>query len=323
MFRKRRVRTVRIFFTSDIHGSDVCFRKFLAAAPAYEANVLLLGGDLTGKGVVPIVGAAGDGYRAPFQGTLRQFSTQAEVAEFEGVVAHNGFYSVRVTDDEYGALKDDSTAQAELFTRVMKEQLRGWMALAQERLAGTDTLCAVMLGNDDEPELAEEIDAATAVVNPEDELVELPGGYQLVSSGYSNVTPWKSPRELDEDALEAKLEDSIAKLGSPAKAIFNFHVPPYNSGLDTVPELDADFRPVVRGGHPSLIPAGSTAVRELILRYQPPLALHGHIHEVRAAQRLGKTLSINPGSDYASGQLDGVIVDLDDEGVMTFVFTRG
>ncbi|MCL6544390.1 MAG: nickel-dependent hydrogenase large subunit, partial [Bryobacteraceae bacterium] len=45
----------RIFFSTDIHGSDVCFRKFLSCAKHLQADALILGGDLTGKMVVPIV----------------------------------------------------------------------------------------------------------------------------------------------------------------------------------------------------------------------------------------------------------------------------
>jgi Icc-related predicted phosphoesterase len=45
----------RIFFTSDVHGSDVCFMKFINAAKVYQVDVLILGGDVTGKMIVPIV----------------------------------------------------------------------------------------------------------------------------------------------------------------------------------------------------------------------------------------------------------------------------
>ena len=48
-----RRRALRIFFATDVHGSERCFRKFLAAATVYEAEVLLLGGDVAGKGLVP------------------------------------------------------------------------------------------------------------------------------------------------------------------------------------------------------------------------------------------------------------------------------
>src|SRR5437764_12205688 len=49
-----RKRALRIYVATDIHGSDRCFRKFLAAAESYEADALVLGGDIAGKGLVPI-----------------------------------------------------------------------------------------------------------------------------------------------------------------------------------------------------------------------------------------------------------------------------
>jgi Icc-related predicted phosphoesterase len=60
----------------------------------------------------------------------------------------------------------------------------------------------------------------------------------------------------------------------------------------------------------SLIPVGSTAVRELIERYQPMLALHGHVHESPGAVHIGRTLCINPGSDYHTGRISGCLLRL-------------
>ena len=65
-----------------------------------------------------------------------------------------------------------------------------------------------------------------------------------------------------------------------------------------------------------LTPVGSTAVRELIERIQPVLALHGHIHESRGVANIGKTVAINPGSSYTEGVLQGVIVTLSGDKVV-------
>lgn len=56
-----------------------------------------------------------------------------------------------------------------------------------------------------------------------------------------------------------------------------------------------DLTVVTDGGEPRMIGAGSTAVRELIERYQPKLSVHGHIHESRGISRLGSTVAVNPG----------------------------
>ena len=148
-------------------------------------------------------------------------------------------------------------------------------------------------------------------------------GHEMISCGYSNRTPWDSPRELDEDMLYVKIRALAEQLESPRTAIFNLHVPPYDSGLDTAIELDDELRPVLTGGRPHEIPVGSTAVRQLIEEYQPALALHGHIHESRGITRIGTTVAINPGSDYSGGRIDGCVVDLADDGVKSFQLVSG
>jgi Icc-related predicted phosphoesterase len=137
----------------------------------------------------------------------------------------------------------------------------------------------------------------------------------MVSFGWSNPTPWNSPRERPEDELYRRVKELTDALESPSSAILNLHVPPYGSGLDTAMELDDELRPVIKGGRPHEMPVGSTAVRQLIEEVQPALSLHGHIHESRGITRVGRTVAINPGSDYASGRIDGVVVELGPDGV--------
>ena len=60
-----------------------------------------------------------------------------------------------------------------------------------------------------------------------------------------------------------------------------------------------------------MIPVGSSAVREAIERYQPSLSLHGHVHESRGVAHIGRTVCLNPGSEYTTGTLNGVIVAFD------------
>jgi len=75
---------------------------------------------------------------------------------------------------------------------------------------------------------------------------------------------------------------------------------------------------------PEMIPVGSTAVRDAIKRWQPMLGLHGHIHESKAAQKIGATMCLNPGSDYSADVLRGAIVDFAQDGsYIDFLFTTG
>jgi Icc-related predicted phosphoesterase len=210
-----------------------------------------------------------------------------------------------------------------VFIGLIEDQMRRWMALADERLAGSAVRCYIMPGNDDDPCIDPIIAAARHVCNPDGQAVEIGLGYTMISGGFSNATPWQSVRELSEEQIASLIDTMLSGVADLRRAIFNLHIPPHSSGIDTVQKLDEALRPVYRNGHPVYIPAGSTAVRAAIQRYQPVLALHGHIHESKGTFKLGRTLCINPGSEYASGRLHGVLVDMDDKRVVSHLFTTG
>ena len=144
----------------------------------------------------------------------------------------------------------------------------------------------------------------------------------MVSTGWSNVTPWNTYRENSEDELYARIERVAATVqAAPEKTIFNLHCPPFGSGLDEAPGVNEDMTPK-HGGH-APEPVGSTAVRRVIEEHRPVLSLHGHIHEARGHTRIGPTLCINPGSAYEQGQLLGALVELDGKKIKNFVLTSG
>jgi Icc-related predicted phosphoesterase len=103
--------------------------------------------------------------------------------------------------------------------------------------------------------------------------------------------------------------------------IFNLHAPPWGSGLDEAPILDENLKPIQAGM--ARAPVGSKAVLEAIKKYQPLLALHGHIHESRGSQKIGRTLCLNPGSDYADGRLTGYLIEVDSKGIRSYQPTSG
>ncbi len=147
-------------------------------------------------------------------------------------------------------------------------------------------------------------------------------GWSMISTGWSNPTPWKTHREDTEEQLAERIEGIVREIPDPARAIFNLHCPPYKSGLDEAPAIDADLK-LLHGGR-ALRPVGSTAVRQAIERHQPVLSLHGHIHESKGAIKIGKTLAINPGSAYEEGMLMGAIVQLDArKGVKSYQLVNG
>ena len=313
---------MRIYYAGDIHGSERCWRKFLNAAAFYEADVLVLGGDLTGKALVPIVEQGPGRWQAHVLGRNEQVKGEEQLAELEKRVRFNGFYPYRCSPDEYRRLEVEQEFRDQVISKTMIHELERWMSLADEKLAHANVRCLVMPGNDDEFEIDPVIDRARRVENPDGQVVRV-DGYQVLSSAWANPTPWDSPRELPEDELEAKLETIAAALDPAVPAIFNLHCPPYNSGLDMAPQLTADLRVVTKGGEQVLLPVGSRAVRAVIERHQPLLGLHGHIHESRYATTIGRTLCVNPGSVYAEGVIDGVIVDVDGGRVARHQFVQG
>jgi Icc-related predicted phosphoesterase len=323
MFRRRpKTEITRLFYAGDIHGSRVCWKKFINAAAHYPADALVMGGDLTGKALVPIVREGDGSYSARVIGERRVARTAAELDEMQRAISTNGMYPLIVDGDEARRLADDAARREEAFERAMLEELRLWIRFADERLAGTDARAYVIPGNDD-PWSVDEVLASGEQVVACDERVELVGPHEMVSLGYSNRTPWDTPRELDEEEIYSRLKRLSDQLEDPGSSIFNVHVPPYESSLDTAFEVDEDLRYVTKGGRPHEVATGSRAVRQIIEETQPLLSLHGHIHESKGVTTLGRTVAINPGSDYGSGHLDGCLVHLGRDRVINHYLVSG
>jgi uncharacterized protein len=313
---------MRVYFATDIHGSETCWRKFLNSGKHYEANVMVLGGDMTGKALVPIVQDGKNHWHATLLENRREFESEDEVKEFENSVMRRGYYPFRTDPDQMSELSESEELREELFHKEMLGTVERWMRMADEKLEGTGIDCFVSPGNDDQFEVDEIIAGAKRVRLAEGEVVEF-GDFQMVSTGWSNRTPWDTYREEDEDDLAERLRKMTSQVTTPPeKTIYNFHCPPYGTGLDDAPEIDENMRP--KHGGRSLVPVGSKAVREAIEEGQPALALHGHIHEAKGNTRIGNTLCINPGSSYEQGQLLGAVVNLDGgKKVKRFVLTSG
>jgi uncharacterized protein len=308
----RRGSGLRVFFATDIHGSETCFRKFLNSAKFYEAKVIVLGGDMTGKALVPIV-ADGDGRCYCYiQDQRHDFATD-EAARYERMVRDRGLYPFRTTATELEELRRTPGALERLDRQAVLDVVEQWVGLADERLEGTGVRAFVCPGNDDAFEIDEILRASRHLEVAEGRVIDLEHGFQLLSTGWSNRTPWNTDREDDEDGLARRLREMIEQIGAPSeRLIFNFHCPPHGTALDEAPQLTEDLGVV--GGGRVLAHVGSTAVRDAIEQVQPVLSLHGHIHEARGAARLGRTLSINPGSAYETGDLQGAVVELGDQG---------
>ncbi len=297
------------FYASDIHGSEMLWRKFINAAGFYGVEVLIMGGDIAGKAVVPIVQRNTAFYAPAITG--EQAFAEDQLPALERRIRDLGLYPYQMTEEKLTAVEHDQGAIDALFLQIMRETLERWLNLADERLRGKGVRLYVMLGNDDEPVLREVLASSPLVVDPEDRIVELGEGFQMLSCGFANPTPWHSPREMPEEELERHIEHSVSQLTDPARSVFNLHVPPIRTAIDTAPVIDENLSPVIQGGSLLMGPAGSEAVRAVIEKYQPLIALHGHIHESRGTSKIGKTVCINPGSAYGEGVLHGALFELD------------
>ena len=313
---------VRLYFATDLHGSSKCFRKLLNAGPTYGADILVLGADLGGKAIQGIVRGTGGRWHARFIGTDHDVTEGAELEALEKLIEDHGYYPYRAEPGELEARQSEGTIES-LFLELMAARLRTWMALADERLRPRGIPLYVMLGNDDPAQLQAILDEATWATPVEGRVVPLGDDHELVSWGYSNLTPFHSHREQSEPELAASIGRMVEKLRDPARAVFNLHVPPIGSGLDDAPVLDATLTVQQSLGQVKFAPAGSTAVRAAIEAAQPLLGLHGHIHESAGIRRIGRTIVINPGSDYSTGALNGALVTLERDKVTTHKLVRG
>ena len=311
-----------LFFATDIHGSETCFRKFLNAGLAYKAEVIIMGGDMTGKMLVPLVAQAGGKFSFEWLGAAYTLE-EADLPKYEKQMRMSGCYPYRTTAEEKAELETDPVKLKRLFANEMCKTVAQWLDLAEERLAKTGTECYITPGNDDVLEIDEAFKSSRYVKNPEGQLMVVKGEYEMIASGYSNRTPWNSPREMDEDVLLAHIQGMSQRLANPHKAIFNFHCPPFDSGLDTAPKIDKTFKPVTGITGVEMTAVGSKSVAQAIKECQPLLGLHGHVHESRAAIKIGKTLCINPGSEYSEGILRGCLIWLDKGKVRDYMLTCG
>src|SRR5437773_1308802 len=297
----------KIFYATDVHGSEVCWRKFLNAGPFYKADILILGGDITGKAIVPIVESDGK-----WETTLQEYhevlESEEEVQAIEKKIINRGYYPARMDREEYQALKGDEKLVDAKFKEVMLATVERWMSIAEEKLSGKDIRCFLCPGNDDMFEVDAVIERSNEVEMGEARTLDV-GGFTMVSMGWTNPTPWDTYREAPEDKLRERIDRILKDAPDFRRTIFNFHAPPYGSNLDEAPALDADMK-FIAGGR-AMRPVGSRAVRDSIMEYQPLMSLHGHIHESKGGVKLGKTLAVNPGSAYEEGTLQAAIIDLD------------
>ena len=320
MFKKKEKLT-KFFFATDIHGSEKCWLKLVNSGAFYEVETIILGGDMTGKGIQAILEKAPGVWNTNFLGEEIEVYDDAGLAKVESKVRNAGFYPHRFKPEEFSQFASSEEVQESVFKLEMNRVIQSWLEIAEKKLIGTGRRILVTAGNDDPLYINELFGQSSVVTMVEREVVQLDENHEMINEGYSNPTPWHTHREMDEDSLYAVIKEQVEKLKDVPNAIFNLHVPPYNSKLDEAPLLDEQLRPV--DGGRTYIPVGSTAVRKAIETYQPLLGLHGHVHEAKGSTNIGRTLCINPGSNYIEGALAGYLITLDKNTIRAFQPVQG
>jgi len=312
---------MKLFYATDVHGSEICWKKFINAGKFYEAELLILGGDMTGKAIIPIIDQGSGKYKVTLLDQESILEGDEAVQKMAQGIQNRGYYPYITTPDEVQEISSTSGRSDEIFLQEVTKTLVRWMEYADQKLAGTGIQCYVCPGNDDVFEVDQVVATSKAVIHAEGKVIQIDEDHEMVSSGWTNPTPWDTHREEPDEALLPRLEAIISQAKNPATAIFNLHAPPYGSGLDQAPELTKDMRLAYAGQ--SLISVGSKAVLNVIEKYHPLLGLHGHIHEGKGTTRYKNTLCINPGSMYEQGVLLGAVIDLKPNKIGSFVLTSG
>jgi Icc-related predicted phosphoesterase len=312
---KKEENIIRIFFTADIHNSELVFRKILSIPSLYNPDVMIISGDLTGKAIVPIIKKEDESYIFTFQGEKYVMKNEKEVKEFETKLLNKGIYPYICSKEEVVELQNDQAKLDALFKKLTVKRIEYWVRDLEEKVP-ENVMVLMMPGNDDMWEIDEIISSSKRVINPLKKVVNMEYGYQIISLDYVNPTPWNTPREADENEIMKMLEKYLEKIENTGKVICNFHCPPYNTNIDLAPKLDKKLRPVYKFGELELQHVGSKSIRKFMEKYSPLLGLHGHIHEAEGYDKVGRTLVINPGSQYSAGMLKGIIADLDRNGIV-------
>jgi len=308
---------VRIYFATDVHGSDHVWRKWLSVPSFHKADILILAGDLTGKAIVPIVKQSDGTYSSKIFGREWKLKDEKEIEEMEKRISFTGYYPLVCTTEDTTELARDKRKLTDLFHEMIGNRVKQWMDLLVEKVDTKKTMVIVMPGNDDDLLIDPVIQSYEdkGVIYPLNKVVNLCYDFEMISMDFTNPTPWDTPRECSEEFLEKKLRTEFERVHNYSKTICNFHCPPFGSRLDMAPKLTKDLMPIYVLGKVVMVHVGSKAVKKIEKEYQPMLGLHGHIHESYASDYVGKTLVVNPGSEYTEGILRGFIIDLNEKGI--------
>ena len=200
---------MKLFYATDVHGSDRCFTKFVNAASFYGADAILLGGDLTGKAIVPLVRDNGV-HRGVFLGEDVAAEGDALV-ELEKKIANAGYYSHRCDPDEEEALARGRRPRAR--PSSCASCASGSSAGSPSRRSAFDRRtipCYMNAGNDDPAGIDAVLESSDWVQFLEGRVVDAsPTAPRWRAAATRTGRPWNCPRDVEEDELGRRLEAAI------------------------------------------------------------------------------------------------------------------
>ena len=305
--------TTKILFASDLHSSEVFFLKCLTTARNFNVDLLLISGDLTGKAIVPIVKLDSGMYVTKFLGQDYKIS-EAELPPLQRDVRKCGYYWMIMSRKEYEENKAHPERIEQLFDKVTREAVENWVRKIEEVLP-KDMRVVLNPGNDDTFAVDEILKKEPRIEYTVGKVYNIDADHEMINCDWVNPTPWASPRECTDEELEKRLRTEIKKASNMSQLICDFHAPPYNTPIDSAPKLGKDMRPKMFMGQPEYVHVGSKAVRKVIEEFQPKMGLHGHIHESPGICKIGRTVCVNPGSEYLEGTMHGYLLTLTREGL--------
>ena len=288
---------LEIVFATDFHGSTEMWSKFATLVAEVRPDLAIAGGDFKGKALAVAEGIRPDAWQVKYPSS--RVLDAGEVLTWTEDIARQGIYAARVSQRQSQQLAVDEDYAEGFLMEAARLRLRTW---AQEARTLKQYCGRLMLvpGNDDGPEMTgaiREIDPSLS-----DEHVRI-GEWDVISVGTTPPTPWKTPGEAEESEILAEVSALLDQTRRCDSTVLVAHSPPYNTLLDIGPDLDEEMRVRTAGGRQRTKHIGSRAIREILITRGPLISLHGHVHESRGIQYLGRTLALNPGSEYSGGTL--------------------
>lgn len=308
--------TFKIFFATDLHGSTVCFKKYLTAKEFYKVDYLFLGGDLSGKKITFLRKNSQGNYE--INNTNKLIASGKELHNYLTTLEKQGIYFEIL---ESGNLELGEIEILEIYKKKVYDRLNNWLELAEEKLGEQDKIIAIA-GNDDSFRIDNILMQSSKVVLANLKLQNINGVFNILGYCYTTPTPWDTAREKNENAIEKDLV-SVNYTKNLMPLILNFHIPPKGIGLDATVALDKDLKPIMGSGGVKTINVGSKAVYNFVKKIKPSLGLFGHVHQAKGISKIGNTICINPGSVYYEGKLQGCICTFEDNKLISWQLTEG